>query len=99
MIWSCEINYSGWEDDIHHHHFFIDKETKPTEDEVAQHYNWAIFHNEDEYDRNWLRKATKNERVSIADSDYVALDSKGMVRYWLVHIIIEPLKVEKLNET
>lgn len=56
MIWSCEIDYHGWEDDINHHHFFIESDTKPTEEEVAEHYD---FHHFDVI--SYLTKETNND--------------------------------------
>ena len=106
MIWSCEINYSGWEDDIQHHHFFIESDTKPTEEEVANHYNWHHFvakgnREDDEWlGHNWIRKALPGERDYLDDDErWVALynDGSGEVDYYNVHIYIDPLKVEKLD--
>lgn len=105
MIWSCEIDYSGWEDGIHHH-FFIKNETKPTEEEVANHYNWHHFvargnGEDDEWiGHNWIRKALPEEKEYQCDTEWVALcnDGSGKVDYSNVYITIKPLKVEKLDD-
>lgn len=105
MIWSCEINYSGWEDDIQHHHFFIESDVKPTKEEVANHYNWHHFvarGNRKNYEwmgHNWIRKALRSER-EYSDTGWVALynDGSGEVDYHNVYITIAPLKVEKLDD-
>lgn len=95
MIWSCEIDYHGWEDDIHHHHFFIESDAKPTKEEVVQHYNWHHFNAKD-YGHNWLRKAYPGEKWR-SDTGIVALDERGRIDYTDVYISISPLKVEKLD--
>ena len=92
MIWSCEINYHGWEDDINHHHFFIESDTKPTEEEVAQHYNFHHF-----VARG--NRELPEEKGHLCDTGWVALynDGSGKVDYYNVYISINPLKVEKLD--
>ena len=105
MIWSCEINYHGWEDDIQHHHFFIESDTKPTEEEVAEHYNFHHFvargnREDDEWiGHNWIRKALPEEKEYRSDTGWVALynNGSGEVDYYNVYISIRPLKVEKLD--
>lgn len=105
MIWSCEINYSGWEDDINHHHFFIESDTKPTEEEVVYHYNWHHFvargeRDDDEWiGHNWIRKALPIEKED-SDTGWVALynDGSGDIDYYNVYIIIKLLKREKLDD-
>lgn len=95
MIWSCEINYHGWEDDIQHHHFFIESDTEPTKEGVANHYNWNHY-NSEEYGHNWIRKALPGEEWRC-DTGFVGLDKHGRIEYANVYITIKPLKVEKLD--
>lgn len=105
MIWSCEIDYSGWDDDIQHHHFFIESDEKPTEEDVAEHYNYSHFVPRGNGEgcnwigHNWIRKATPDESDFLCDTGWVALynNSSGCVDYYNVYITIEPLKVEKLD--
>lgn len=105
MIWSCEINYSGFEDDIQHHHFFIESEIKPTEEEVVEHYNFHHFvarGNREDGEwmwHNWIRKASLEEK-DMSYTGWVALynDGSGEVDYDNVYISIKPLKVEKLDD-
>lgn len=104
MIWSCEINYHGCEDNIHHHHFFIEGDTEPTKEDVAELYNSRIFvargnREDDEWiGHNWIRKALPEEDWH-SDTGWVALynDGSGKIEYYNVYIFINPLKVEKLD--
>ena len=87
MIWSCEINYSGWEDDVHHHHFFIRDDVKPTERAVVDCYN-ANLYDQDDWELNeWIEP--------LEDDDYFnwkAVEPDGF-SYENVNIIIKPLEI------
>lgn len=92
MIWSCEIDYSGWEDDIHHHHFFIESDTKPTEKEVAEHYNQTLYNPKDYRYDTWIQACPKEDKY---DTGWEGLDTYGRHDYQ-VFITIEKLSPEKL---
>lgn len=92
MIWSCEIDYSGWEDDIHHHHFFIESDTKPTEKEVAEHYNQTLYNPRDYEHDTWIQACHKEDKF---DTGWEGLDTYGRHEYQ-VFITVEKLKLEKL---
>lgn len=91
MIWSCEINYSGWEDDIHHHHFFIEDDTRPSEQAVVDCYN-ASYYDPDDWEFNERIEPLEDDEYS----NWQAIEPDGY-NYENVRIIIEPLKVEKLD--
>lgn len=88
MIWSIEIDYSGWEDDIHHVHFFIEQNDRPTEEQVVEHYN-QVYYEPDKYScYGWMQKDSGGE--------WEMLDWYGDHEY-APYITIGQLKTEELK--
>ncbi len=90
MIWSCTVDYSGWEDDIHHHHMLIEQDKKPTEQQVADHYNDNKFdQNEWECDERLISYYEDGETEWRAQElDEIGDDIAGYQAY----IEIEPVE-------